>query len=258
MRLEGKVALITGAANGIGLATAERFLREGAAVMCADIDGAALDSALAGLDPLGADSSRLASMAVDVTDEQQVAAMVQTAVQRFGCLDIFVANAGIEGVISPIIDSSLENFERVMAVNVRGVWLGLKYAIPALRDSGGGSILITSSGAGVMGAANMAPYNTSKHAVIGLMRCAALECAKDNIRVNTVNPGPIETRMMRSIEDGFAPGGGELFKEQLNAATPLGRYGLPEEIAAMMVFLASDDASYCTGSVYMVDGGNAT
>jgi len=253
MKLEGKVALITGAANGIGLATAERFLREGAAVMCADIDRAALDTALAALD-----SPKVASIAVDVTDEDQVAAMVKATVEKFGRLDIFVANAGIEGKVGNIAGSSVDNFDRVMAVNVRGVWLGLKYAMPALKDSGGGSILITSSGAGVKGSAGLAPYNTSKHAVIGLMRCAALEGAEHNIRVNTVNPGSIETRMMRSIEEGFVPGGGESFKEQLKAVTPLGRYGLPEEIAAMMVFLASDDASYCTGSVYMVDGGNAT
>lgn len=253
MKLQGKVALITGAANGIGLATAERFLQEGAAVMLADIDGGALDGAVAALN-----SDRAASQVVDVTDEAQVAATVKATVDRFGRLDVFVANAGIEGRIGEIIDSSVANFDRVMAVNVRGAWLGLKYAIPAIRDAGGGSILLTSSGAGVKGSPNLAPYNASKHAVIGLMRCAALECAKYNIRVNTVNPGPIETRMMRAIEDGFVPGGGEQFKQQLSAVTPMGRYGLPEEIAAMMVFLASDDASYCTGSVYMVDGGNAT
>ncbi len=104
----------------------------------------------------------------------------------------------------------------------------------------------------------MAPYNCSKHAVIGLMRCAALECAQYGIRVNTINPGAVETRMMRSIEEGYAPGGGEAFKNAISAATPLGRYALPEEIASMMLFLASDESSYCTGGVYMVDGGNST
>lgn len=253
MKLEGKVALVTGAANGIGLATVDRFLREGASVMCADIDAAALEKAVSGFDP-----QRVAAVRVDVTDEQEVAAMVKATQEKFGRLDIFIANAGIEGAVSPIVDASVDSFDRVMAVNVRGVWLGLKYAIPAIRDCGGGSIVITSSGAGVKGFPNMAPYNASKHAVIGLMRCAALECAPFNIRVNTVNPGPVETRMMRSIEQGFSPEDTEGFKQQLNAATPLGRYGLPEEIAAMMTFLASDDASYCSGGVYMVDGANAT
>lgn len=253
MRLNNKIALVTGAASGIGLATARRFAREGASVVLADISADALEQAVADWP-----SDRVERVSVDVTRPEQVEAMVQTTLDRFGDLDVLVANAGIEGQVGEIADASLENFDNVMGVNVRGAWLTLKYGIRAMRERDGGSILITSSGAGVKGQANMAPYNCSKHAVIGLMRCAALECAQYGIRVNTVNPGAVETRMMRSIEEGYAPGGGETFKNAISAATPLGRYALPEEIASMMLFLASDESSYCTGGVYMVDGGNST
>lgn len=253
MKLKGKTALVTGAAGGIGLATAVRFVQEGANVVLADLDKQALEAAVSAVG-----SPQVSYVVADVSNPEQVQNMVRTTVERHGSIDVFVANAGIEGQVGEIIDSTVENFDRVMAINVRGVWLGLKYVIPVMRDGGGGSILITSSGAGVKGSPNLAPYNTSKHAVIGLMRCAALECAKYNIRVNTINPGAIETRMMRSIEEGFVPGGGEKFKEQISAATPMGRYGTPDEIATMMLFLASDDSSYCTGGVYMVDGGNST
>lgn len=252
MRLDQKVVLITGAAGGIGIAAVRRFVEEGARVVIADMNIGALEAIV---DELGRDKA--ACVQVDVSQAEQVESMVDFCVATFGGIDVFVANAGIEGKIGEISDSTVENFDRVMSVNVRGVWLGLHYVIPVMRQGGGGSIIITSSGAGVKGSVNMVPYNTSKHAVIGLMRCAALESAKYNIRVNTVNPGAIETRMMRSIEDGFVPGDGSQFKQQLEQMTPMGRYGLPEEVANMMVFLASDESSYCTGSVYMVDGGNA-
>ena len=150
-----------------------------------------------------------------------------------------------------------------MAVNVRGVWLGLKYVIPVMTERGGGSIVITSSTAGIGGSAGISPYVTSKHAVIGMMRSAALECAPLGIRVNTVNPAPIETRMMRSLEEMrvAAADNSEITVERTKQATasliPLRRYGYPEEVANMMLFLASDESSFCTGGVYMVDGGRS-
>jgi NAD(P)-dependent dehydrogenase (short-subunit alcohol dehydrogenase family) len=146
-------------------------------------------------------------------------------------------------------------FDRVMAVNVRGVWLGLKYVMPEIAKRGGGSVVITSSVAGVGGSAGLAPYVTSKHAVIGLMRSASLEGAPMKIRVNTVNPSPVETRMMRSLEEGMAPGNGEVVHESLKQRIPLGRYGEPDDIARLMLFLSSDDAAFLTGGVYMADGG---
>lgn len=252
MRLQNKVVLLTGAAGEIGAAAARHFVTEGAKVMLADINETPLrDLAL----ELGADATGI--VRVDVTDETSNADMVAATIDRFGQLNAFVANAGTESKISQIEDSDASDFDRVMAINVRGPYLGIKAAVPALKASGGGSILITSSGAGVKGAANMVPYNTSKHAVIGMMRCLALELGPFGIRVNTINPGPIESRMMSSIASGFGPDGSAAFDDFVTAATPLGRYGLPAEMAPMMSFLISDEASYCSGGVYMNDGGNS-
>ena len=253
MKLNNKVVLITGAGGGIGQAAVRKFVAEGARVMLADLG---TDDTQPLVDKLGADLC--ACVAVDVTQDDQVENMVNACVKTFGGIDVFVANAGVEGEIGDIMSTDVSNLDKVLAVNVRGVWLGLHYVIPVMRDGGGGSIMITSSGAGVQGSPNTACYNTSKHAVIGLMRCAALEVAQFGIRVNTVNPGAVETRMMTSIEDGFAEAGAGDFKALVEAGTPLGRYGQPDEIANMMVFLGSDDSSYCTGGVYMVDGGNST
>ena len=253
MKLNNKVVLITGAGGGIGQAAVRKFVAEGAKVMLADITG---ESTQLLVNELG--SERCACVMVDVSQDDQVNNMVNACVERFGGIDVFVANAGVEGEIGDIMSTDVSNLDKVLAVNVRGVWLGLHYVIPVMRDGGGGSIMITSSGAGVQGSPNTACYNASKHAVIGLMRCAALEVAQYGIRVNTVNPGAIDTRMMTSIEDGFADAGAGDFKAMVEAVTPLGRYGQPEEVANMMVFLGSDDSSYCTGGVYMVDGGNST
>ncbi|MBU3071255.1 SDR family oxidoreductase [Aestuariicella sp. G3-2] len=250
MSVKDKVVLITGAAGEVGRATVNRFLAEGAKVMMTDLNESSLQ------DFAGTLKGDVAYLAVDVSKLEDNQKMVDATLERFGQLDVFIANAGIEGKIGPISDCSLDSFRLVMDINVIGVWCGLKVVVEAMKDRGG-SIIITSSGAGVMGTANMMPYNTSKHAVIGLMRCAAKEFAPFNIRVNTVNPGPLDTRMMRSIETGYAPGAETAFQNTLKQTTPMGRYGRPDEISGMMLFLASDDASYCTGGVYMVDGGNA-
>ena len=258
VRLTGRIALITGGAGGIGQAAARQFTVEGARVVLVDLDEAALQSTV---QSIGED---VASYAVaDVTQPEQVQSYVNAAVERWGGIDIFLANAGIEGTLSPIPDYPIDIFDRVMAVNVRGVWLGLKYVIPVMRDRGGGSIVITSSTAGIGGSAGISAYVTSKHAVIGLMRTAALECAPLGIRVNTVNPAPIETRMMRSMEEMrvAAADSSAVTVQQTKQATaariPLQRYGNPEEVAKLMLFLASDESSFCTGGVYMVDGGRS-
>ena len=142
-----------------------------------------------------------------------------------------------------------------MAVNVRGVWLGMQYVIPEMAKGSGGSIIITSSLGGLRGQARIAPYIASKHAVVGIMRSAALECAKLGIRVNTINPGPIATRMIEALEEGYAPSAPDLFKEKMTAIVPMRRYGRPEEIAQLALFLASDESSYCTGTTFPIDGG---
>ena len=249
-RLDNKVAIITGGAGGIGLQAGKLFAQEGAKVLLVDLHENALKEAV---QTIGSDAVRYC--AADVTQPDQTQQYIQAAVEQFGGVDILLANAGIEGEVKPITDYAIDTFDQVMAVNVRGVWLGLKYAAPEIAKRGGGSIVITSSVAGVRGAAGVSAYIASKHAVIGLMRTAALEMAAKKIRVNTVNPAPVDTRMMRSLEKGFEPDDPGRAKEMVSAMVPLQRYADPVEVARIMLFLASDESSYCSGGVYMVDGG---
>ena len=251
-RLDGKVTVITGGAGGIGIAAAKRFVEEGSDVLLVDLDEAALADAVSQIG-----SNKVSYFVGDVTKVEDNQAMIDMATERYGGVDNFLANAGIEGDVAPILEYSEDRFDQVMAVNVKGPFLGLKAAVPALMKRGGGSIIITSSIAGVKGSPGVAPYVTSKHAVIGMMRSAAKEFAEHNIRVNTVNPSPVETRMMRSLEEGIAPGAAEQAKASMEAAIPMGRYAEPADIANIMLFLASDDATFITGSVYMADGGSA-
>ena len=250
-RLNGKVAIITGGAGGIGRAAGRLFCAEGANVLLVDLSESALKDAVKEIG-----SNRVSYCIGDVTRPDDNDKFVSVATERYGGVDTFLANAGIEGIVKPIPEYDIDVFDKVIAVNVRGAWLGLKSAIPALKARGGGSIIITSSVAGVGGAPGVSAYVTSKHAVIGMMRSAALECAPLNIRVNTVNPSPVETRMMRSLEAGFAPGDAAAAKEALRSQIPLQRYGMPDDIAKLMLFLASDDSAFITGSVYMADGGS--
>ena len=250
-RMSGKVVVVTGGAGGIGIAAGKRFVEEGADVLLVDLDEQALAQAVQDIG-----SNKVSYCVADVTRMEDNQKMIDTAVERYGGVDTFLANAGIEGDVKSILDYDEDRFDQVMAVNVKGPFLGLKAAIPALQKRGGGSVIITSSVAGVRGAAGVAPYVTSKHAVIGMMKSAAREFAEHNIRVNTVNPSPVETRMMRSLEEGMAPGAAEQAKAQMEASIPMGRYAEPQDIANIMLFLASDDAQFITGSVYMADGGS--
>jgi NAD(P)-dependent dehydrogenase (short-subunit alcohol dehydrogenase family) len=264
-RLTGKVAIITGGSGGIGRAAGRLFVQEGAKVLLVDLDEGALQQAVAGATSDAGGDAGLASYCVaDTTRPDEVQRFVDTAVERYGGVDVFLANAGIEGRVLPIPEYPIDVFDQVIAVNVRGVFLGLRTVIPAMQRRGGGSIVITASTAGIRGTAGTSAYTTSKHAVIGLMRAAALECASLGIRVNTVNPAPIETRMMRSLEQQRAEqaersGDATATPEQIKALgasrIALKRYGQPEEVARVMLFLASDESSFCTGGVYMADGG---
>lgn len=175
---------------------------------------------------------------------------MKRTVEHFGKIDVFFNNAGIEGKVAPLVDQKVEDFDKVISVNVRGVFLGLKYVLPVLTKQGHGSVINTSSVAGLSGSPGVAPYITSKHAVVGLTKAAAVEVASANVRVNSIHPSPVNTRMMRSLEEGL-----EVEQETLAKSIPLGRYGESDDIANLVLFLASDESSFITGVQYRVDGG---
>ena len=245
-RLDGKVAIVTGAAGGIGGATARLFLELGAKVMLTDREGAQIDVG---------ERDDVATAAADCADEQAIERLVAATVGRFGKLDIMVANAGIEGALGPVDQLGIDEFEQVLRVNVLGVWLAIKHAAPAIKAAGAGSIVALSSVAGTIGFPGMAAYTASKHAVFGLVKVAALELAQANVRVNAVAPGPVDNRMMQSLGDQLGGGDPAGFRTFIESRVPMGRYGTNEEIAQLVAFLASDAASYCTGGLYLSDGG---
>jgi NAD(P)-dependent dehydrogenase (short-subunit alcohol dehydrogenase family) len=249
MRFAGKVALITGAVGGIGTATSLKLVREGAKVALLDVDDAAM-KALAG--ELGDAASW---RHCDVGDEASVAAAIAAAEKHFGRIDIGVLNAGVSGKRQAFEDIDASAFDKVIGINARGVFLGLKHLFPALRRQGAGSIVVTASTEGLRGNAGLAPYVASKHAVIGLARTAALEWAQHNIRVNCVNPAPVDTPMLRAIEKGLTDSGVKNVRSRYTSRIPLGRYATPEEVAGFIAFLASEEASFSTGGAYLVDGG---
>ena len=245
MRLEGKVALVTGAASGIGAATARRFVAEGASVALTDVR-AEVGAALA--ETLNADGHRACFVPLDVTSESQWEAAVARVTGRFGAPTVLVNNAGIYA-LRLIEDTSPAELDRMMEVNVKGVFLGIKAVLPAMRAGGGGSIVNLSSVAGIIGSAISSDYNASKGAVRILTKCAALQYAKDGIRCNSVHPAPIDTDMGWQ-----AMPAGEIRERRLQEI-PLGRMGTADEVANAILFLASDEASFVTGSELVVDGG---
>ncbi len=250
-RLDGKVALITGATGGIGEATAKRFLEEGASVM---LVGRSAEKLKATRERL-AEFENVADFVADAVDEAATKASVEATVKAFGGLDIVIANAGTEGNCAPIESLTMEDFESVLRTNVIGVWLSLKYAVEPLKKRGGGSMIALSSIAGMIGSPTMAPYIASKHAVYGLVKTAALELAEAGIRVNAIGPGPIDNRMIRSLETQFSPEDQSAGHDFIISLVPMKRYGTNEEVANLALFLASDESTYCTGGIHMIDGG---
>ncbi|MFD1138041.1 SDR family NAD(P)-dependent oxidoreductase [Paenibacillus urinalis] len=247
---QAKTAIVTGAAGGIGKELVRRLAERNVNVVLVDLKEEAINATIK---DLGLNDSNSLAVAADVSKEEDVQNYVNQAVEKFGTIDYFANNAGIEGPTATIDEMSVQALDLVYNVNVRGVFLGLKYVIPVMKKQSSGAILNTSSLAGLMGAPGMSPYIMSKHAVIGLTRVAANELASFGIRVNAVLPGTIATRMMEQIEANS--GAAEEYKKANEAATPLGRYGKPEEVAAVMNFLLSDEASFVTASLYTVDGG---
>ena len=252
-RLEGKTALVTGATGGIGEATARRFLSEGANIMLAGRSVARLDATRTRL----GDTPQIAQFVADPIDEAATANAVAATVEAFGGLDILFANAGTMGTAKPFEEQTLEEFEAVIRPNVTGVWLAMKHVVGPMKERGGGSIIATSSTAGLVGFPTVAPYAASKHAIAGLVKTAALELAEFGIRVNAVAPGPIETPLIQEYADKSGQDVGTV-QDWLADATPAKRMGTPEEVANLVVFLASDESSYCTGSIIPVDGGWTT
>ncbi|MGB7419304.1 MAG: glucose 1-dehydrogenase [Erythrobacter sp.] len=249
-RLEGKAAIVTGATGGIGSATARKLLDEGAKVMLAGRDEGRL---LAAADALGR-GNRVATTAGQPSVEADVERLVAATTERFGRLDIFIANAGSEGKVMPIAMTSLEDFEEVQRANLNSVFLAIKHCAGAMQDTGG-SIVAVASVAGVVGVPGIGAYAASKHGIAGLAKVGALELAPSKIRVNCVAPAPIDNAMMQSIEGQASPDDPSLARAGFTSLIAMGRYGTNEEVANLIAFLASDEASYCTGGVYAVDGG---
>lgn len=249
MDFSGKAAVVTGGGNGIGRAVCLGFAARGARVLVVDRDGAAAAAVAAEI------GGQALACAADVTKAADVAGYVSRALDAFGRIDCFHNNAGIEGRVAPVVEYEEADFDAIMAVNVKGVFLGLKHVLPVMIHQGAGTVVNTGSTAGLVGTARMPVYVASKHAVLGMTKSVAGEVGPLGIRVNAVCPGPIDTRMIRDIERQISPNRPESVEEAYTAGIPLRRYGTAEEVANVVLFLCSDLAGNVTGAQYVIDGG---
>jgi len=254
MKFDGKVALITGGGGGIGRATAVGFAERGAKVFLVDADVASGEATAGIVRQNGGDGT---FRQADVTSGTDTQAYVQACLDAYGRIDCFFNNAGIEGRLTPMPDYDEAVFDRVIAVNLKGVYLGMKHVLPVMLKQGGGNIVNTASTAGLFGSPGMIAYVGSKHAVMGMTKVAAIDVARSGIRINAVCPGPVETRMMRSIETMRNPSDPTAAHAGATANTPDGRYANPEEIANAVLFLCSDLSGHMTGGHVVVDGGRS-
>ncbi len=248
-RLDGKVAVITGAASGIGRGTALCFAREGAAVVAADLNSQGGEAVIS---EIAAAGGRAVFQHTDVSSEPAIKSVVERAVKEYGRLDVMVNNAGLVGAVGPIEAVSAEDWDRTISVLLRSVFLGIKYAVEPMRKTGGGSIISTSSVAAFLPTGYAAAYSASKGAVISLTRAAALQLGEDRIRVNCICPGVISTSIWNAFPGLEDPA---ILDQAFGHAQPIPRVGKPEDIANMVVFLASDESEWITGQAMIVDGG---
>ncbi len=252
MDFSGQVAVVTGAANGIGRATSLAFAARGARIVAVDRDAAGVEKLAQEIRGNGGEAI---AVAADVTKSADVARYVKAAVDTYGRIDAFFNNAGIEGKVAPIAEYDEAVFDAVIGVNLKGVFLGLRHVLPIMIGQGSGAVVNTASVAGITGSPNMAPYVATKHAVIGLTKSVSGEVARQGIRINAVCPGPVDTRMIHSIEEMINPADAEAVSARYQASIPMGRYATVEEIASTVLFLCSEFASGITGAQYVVDGG---
>ncbi len=254
MEFTGKVALITGGGGGIGRASAIGFAGRGAKVVVVDSDATSGEASAELVRQRGGDARFVHA---DVTKSTDVQAYVKATLDAYGSIDCFFNNAGIEGKMAPTQEYDEAIFDAVIGVNLKGVFLGLRHVLPVMLKQGHGAIVNTASTAALFGGPGMAPYVASKHGVLGLTKVASADVARLGIRVNAVCPGPVETRMMRSIEAQRSPNDPQSAHDMTAAATPTGRYGNPEEVANVVMYLCSDFAGHITGTHIVIDGGRS-